>query len=73
MSKGSVFMTRPTLQHYAASREEIQWRTQDLFTWLRSGELKLQHDFTFPLSEAAKAHTELEARRTTGKVLLRVR
>lgn len=73
MSKGSLFLTRPTLLHYAASREEIQWRTADLFKWLDSGQLKLRYDFVFPLREAAKAQTELEARRTTGKVLLQVR
>ena len=73
MSKGSLFLTRPTLNHYAASREEIQWRSADLFRWIDSGELKLRHDFIFPLAQAAKAHTELEARRTTGKVLIQVR
>jgi NADPH:quinone reductase len=73
MGKGSLFLTRPTLQHYAASQEEIRWRTGDLFKWLDSGELKLRCDFVFPLSEAAKAHTELEGRRTTGKVVLQVR
>jgi NADPH2:quinone reductase len=71
--KGSIFLTRPTLTHYAASREEVQWRAADLFNWQKSGELKLRCDFVFPLSDAAKAHRELEARRTTGKVLLRVR
>ena len=73
MSKGSLFLTRPTLHHYASSREEIQGRTGDLFAWLLAGKLQLRHDFVFPLSEAAKAHTELEGRRTTGKVLLRVK
>lgn len=72
MSKGSLFLTRPTLHHYAATQEEIQRRTSDLFKWIQSGELKLRCDYVFPLSEAAKAQTELEARRTTGKVLLRV-
>jgi NADPH2:quinone reductase len=71
--KGSLFLTRPTLTHYAASREEVQWRATDLFNWQKSGELKLRCDFVFPLADAAKAHRELEARRTTGKVLLRVR
>ena len=70
MSKGSIFLTRPTLHHYAATPEEIQWRTEDLFKWYQSGELKLRCDYIFPLSEAARAQTELEARRTTGKVLL---
>lgn len=73
MSKGSLFVTRPTLHHYAASAEEIRWRAGDLFQWVRSGKLDLRMDFTFPLSEAARAHAELEGRRTTGKVLLRVR
>lgn len=72
MSKGSIFLTRPTLVHYAASRDEIQWRATDLFQWIASSELKLHHDFVFPLEDAARAHTELEARRTTGKVLLQV-
>lgn len=73
MSKGSLFLTRPTLHHYASSREEIQWRASDLFNWLRAGNLKLRHDFVFPLGDAARAHVELEGRRTTGKVLLQVR
>jgi NADPH:quinone reductase len=73
MSKGSLFLTRPTLHHYAASRQEIQSRTDDLFAWMSSGALKLRCDFVFPLRDAAKAHKELEGRRTTGKVLLKVR
>jgi len=73
MSKGSLFLTRPTLHHYASSHEEIQGRANDLFSWLSSGNLKLRYDFVFPLKDAAKAHVELEARRTTGKVLLQVR
>ena len=72
MSKGSLFLTRPTLHHYAASREEIHWRSGDLFKWIEAGELRLSYDYVFPLSQAAKAHTELESRRTTGKVLLEV-
>jgi NADPH:quinone reductase len=73
MNKGSLFLTRPTLSHYAASFEEIQGRTKDLFSWVQSGALKLRHDYVFPLRDAAKAHAELEARRTTGKILLQVR
>jgi len=73
LMKASVFVTRPTLIHYAASRDEIQSRTKDLFGWLKSGELKLKHDHVFLLADAARAHAELEARRTTGKVLLQVR
>jgi NADPH2:quinone reductase len=73
LMKGSLFVTRPTLVHYAASREEVQWRSRDLFAWLASGELRLKHDFVYPLSEAARAQSELEGRRTTGKVLLQVK
>ena len=73
MTKGSLFLTRPTLHHYAASREEIQWRASDLFRAVTSGDLKLRYDFVLPLKDAAKAHIELEARRTTGKVLLQVK
>jgi len=73
LMKSSLFVTRPTLVHYASSREEIHWRTADLFRWLDTGELKLKCDFVFPLPDAARAQIELEARRTTGKVLLQVK
>jgi NADPH2:quinone reductase len=68
--KGSLFLTRPSLAQYAARREEILWRAGDLFTWIKSGELKLRIEKTFPLAEAAEAHRQLEGRKTTGKVLL---
>lgn len=71
-AKGSLFLTRPGLNQYIATREELVSRTSDLFTWLKSGELRLRMDTDFPLAEAAKAHTELEARRTTGKLLLQI-
>jgi len=73
LMKASLFVTRPTLVHYAASREEVQARTGDLFRWMASGELKLKTDHMFPLADAARAQMDLEARRTTGKVLLQVR
>jgi NADPH:quinone reductase len=73
LMKASLFVTRPTLIHYIANREDVRWRTQDLFGWLASGQLKLKTDFVFPLADAARAQTELEARRTTGKVLLQVK
>ena len=69
-AKGSLFVTRPTLVHYAATREELLERTSDLFNWIAKGELKLRIDKTFPLSQAAEAQRQLEARKTTGKVLL---
>jgi NADPH2:quinone reductase len=71
-SKGSVFLTRPSLNSYAANRDEMLSRASDLLKWIGSGELKLTIGKVFPLAEAAKAHQELEGRRTTGKVLLTV-
>jgi NADPH2:quinone reductase len=69
-AKGSLFLTRPTLGHYTATREELLSRASDLFTWVKSGELKVRIDRTFPLAEAAAAHRALESRETTGKLLL---
>jgi NADPH:quinone reductase len=69
-NKGSLFMTRPTLGHYILTRDELLWRTGDLFSWLADGKLKLRIDRTFPLAEAAVAHQYMEARETKGKVLL---
>jgi NADPH2:quinone reductase len=69
-AKGSLFLTRPSLAQYAANRDELLWRSGDLFKWSAAGELKLKIDHTFSLADAAKAHEELESRRTTGKVLL---
>ena len=69
-SKGSLFLTRPTLGHYVATREELLARTGDLFGWVRAGELKIAIDTTFALADAAEAHRYLEARKTKGKVLL---
>jgi NADPH2:quinone reductase len=68
--RGSLFVTRPSLNTYSATRDELLSRTSDLFRWIGSGELKLRIERSFPLAEAAQAHIELEARRTTGKVLL---
>jgi NADPH2:quinone reductase len=69
-TKGSLFLTRPTLIHYSMTRDEILSRTLDLFRWLEAGQLKFKVDHVFPLSDAATAHVELAARRTTGKVVL---
>ena len=69
-AKGSLFFTRPTLAHYVATREELLARASDVFAWIADGSLKIRIGATFPLAEAAKAHTELQGRRTTGKVLL---
>lgn len=69
-AKGSLFVTRPTLAHYAITREELLQRANDLFNWIAAGQLKLRIDKTFPLAEATEAHRQLEGRKTTGKVLL---
>lgn len=67
---GSLFLTRPTLGNYIATREELLGRTNDLFAWIEAGELDVRIGATFPMSQAADAHRALEARQTTGKVLL---
>jgi NADPH2:quinone reductase len=69
-AKGSLFLTRPTLRHYIATREELLWRAQDILGWIAAGELRVRIDKTFPLAEAAAAHQYLEDRKTQGKVLL---
>ncbi len=68
--KGSLFVTRPTLGHYTATREELEWRASDVLRWIAAGELKLRIHKTYPLAEAAQAHRDLEGRKTTGKLLL---
>ncbi len=68
-AKGSLYLTRPTLATYV-SREEIEWRTKDLFSWIASGKLDLRIDKEYPLAEAAAAHKYLEGRQTHGKILL---
>ncbi|HXA05733.1 MAG TPA: quinone oxidoreductase, partial [Bryobacteraceae bacterium] len=69
-TKGSLFLTRPTLAHYCAAREELLWRAGDILQWIASGKLKLVIDRTYPLSQAPQAHRDLESRATAGKVLL---
>ena len=68
--KGSLFLTRPSLNHHIASREELLARAGDVLGWIRDGKLKMRMEFDFPLKDAAEAHRALEGRRTTGKVLL---
>jgi NADPH2:quinone reductase len=69
-AKGSLFLTRPGLNQYIATREELVGRADDLFAWLAAGKLKLAIDRVLPLAEAVEAHRALEGRRTTGKLLL---
>ena len=68
--KGSLFLTRPGLNQYMATRDELMSRMNAIFGWLASGALKIRIGHVFPMAEARRAHEELEARRTTGKVLL---
>lgn len=68
--KGSLFLTRPSLSHYVADRTRLSWRANEILGWVKEGSLKLRIDRTFPLAAAADAHRALEARQTTGKVLL---
>jgi len=68
--KGSLFLTRPTLGHYIATREELEHRAHDVLHAVASSQLKLRIEHMYPLADAAQAHRDLEARKTTGKVLL---
>jgi NADPH:quinone reductase len=67
---GSLFITRPTLVHYIATRDELVRRAGDLFSWITSGRLTVRIGGRYRLAEAARAHADLAARRTTGKLLL---
>jgi NADPH2:quinone reductase len=67
---GSLYVTRPTLKNYTATREELEQRAGDVLRWVADGTLKLRLEHTYPLADAAEAHRDLEARKTTGKVLL---
>jgi NADPH:quinone reductase len=69
-AKGSLFLTRPALQHYLLTREELVWRAGDVLNDVASGALRLRIDSTYPLAEAAAAHRALEERRSAGKILL---
>lgn len=68
--KGSLFLTRPGLAHYIASREELESRAKDVLGAIEAGKLKLHIGHKYPLSEVQQAHRDLEGRKTTGKVLL---
>jgi len=70
--RGSLFLTRPSLGHYLATRDELLWRAGEVLSLVESGELKVQISGRYPLSDAAQAHRDLESRKTTGKLLLGV-
>ncbi|TDV36044.1 NADPH2:quinone reductase [Actinophytocola oryzae] len=69
-SAGSVFLTRPTLGHHIATPEEFQWRCDELFQAIAAGRVSVRIGGRYPLADARKAHEDLQARRTTGKLLL---
>ena len=68
--KGSLFITRPTLVHHMATNEELQKRATDVLTMIATGKIKLRIEHIYPLKEVQQAHRDLEARKTTGKLLL---
>jgi NADPH2:quinone reductase len=70
--KGSLFLTRPTLGNYVSSREELLRRASDVFDWAAKGEIKVRAEHDYPLAAAAQAQMDMEARKTTGKVLLTI-
>ncbi|WP_157252698.1 quinone oxidoreductase family protein [Nonomuraea typhae] len=67
---GSLFLTRPSLVHYVADRDELLWRAREIFGWIAGGQLRIDVSHRYPLAEARQAHEDLAARRTTGKLLL---
>ncbi len=69
-AKGSLFLTRPTLGNYVASRQELVWRASTVLEWVTSGAVKVDIGAELPLAEASEAHRRLAARQTIGKVLL---
>ena len=70
--KGSLYLTRPTLMHYTATREDLVETANDLFDVVKSGAVKIEVGQTYPLDDAARAHRDLEGRRTTGSTVLAV-
>ncbi len=67
---GSLFLTRPTLAHYVATRLELLWRADDVLGWIAAGKLSVRIDSTYRLADAADAHRALESRKTSGKLLI---
>lgn len=68
--KGSLFLTRPTLANYISDLNDLRWRSSDLFQWIADGRLHVRIHHSYPLADAAQAHRDLEARKTSGKLLL---
>jgi len=72
-ARGSLFLTRPSLAHYLAGREELLWRAGDVLRYVASAVIKVRIARVYPLADAAAAHKDLESRKTAGKLLLQVR
>ena len=70
--KGSLYLTRPTLYHYIATREQLEQSANELFDVVASGKVKIEVQQHFALKDAAEAHRQLEARKTTGSTILTV-
>lgn len=68
--KGSLFITRPTLWHYVATRAELEWRASEVLGWAAKGELNIRSEHVYALSDAAQAQSDMGNRKTTGKILL---
>lgn len=69
-TRGSLYITRPSMKDYIATREELEQRAGEVLRWVGDGTLKLRLEHNYPLAQAAQAHRDLEGRKTTGKVLL---
>jgi NADPH2:quinone reductase len=69
--KGSLFLTRPSLANYISDPAELRWRSSDLFNWIDAGKLQTRIYKVYPLRDGAAAHRDLEARKSSGKLLLR--
>jgi len=70
--KGSLYLTRPTLYHYIASRQQLEQSASELFEMVTSGKVKIEVQQRFPLADAAEAHRALQGRRTTGSTILTI-
>ncbi|MDP9294597.1 MAG: zinc-binding dehydrogenase, partial [Actinomycetota bacterium] len=73
LAASSLFLTRPSLQHHTAKRDELLGRAGEVFAWVEAGRLDVRIGGRYPLAEARKAQEDLESRRTTGKLLLLTR
>ena len=70
LARGSYYVTRPTLVTYTSLREDLEWMSKELFDVVKSGKVKIEINQTYPLADAAQAHRDLEARKTTGSTVL---